>query len=171
MEYWWVDEETKFKQGKISIPTYQFKIPYMMLISILSILYGEENSTHFHMEWIPMSYTVVKTRHVFNWAKILTFNIFHTTKSVQGIKKTCFYMSAYLMNAIFSSMQFPIFRWSWDRDQPPIHIYCFDLWNINYKKCFYNLCDSFLVPLHTIIFRLPRYRISNEAMDRMKDVA
>jgi hypothetical protein len=47
MEYWWLDEEINFKQGKRSIPTYEFKIPYKMLISMLSRLYGEEKSTHF----------------------------------------------------------------------------------------------------------------------------
>jgi hypothetical protein len=73
---------------------------------MLSRLYGEEKSTHFQMEWIPMAYTVVKTEHVFNWAKILTFNIFHNMKNVPGMKKPCFYMFAYLIDAIFSSMQF-----------------------------------------------------------------
>jgi hypothetical protein len=36
---------------------------------------------------------------------------------------------------------------------------------------FYNICDSFLSPLHTVIFRFSKYRISSESMAGMKDVA
>jgi hypothetical protein len=39
-------------------------------------IYGEETNTHFQMEWILFSYTTVNTGWVFNWEKILTFNIY-----------------------------------------------------------------------------------------------
>jgi hypothetical protein len=47
LEDWWLDEDRKFKPRQRSIPSHEFKITYMMLIAILSRLYGEEKSTHF----------------------------------------------------------------------------------------------------------------------------
>jgi hypothetical protein len=61
MKNWWVDEDRPFKQGQKLIPTHEFKAPYKMLIAMLNRLYGEEKSTHFQMDWLPMAHTIVKT--------------------------------------------------------------------------------------------------------------
>jgi hypothetical protein len=47
MEDWWLDEDSPFKQGKRLIPTQEFKTPYMMLIFMISRIYGEEKSLSF----------------------------------------------------------------------------------------------------------------------------
>jgi hypothetical protein len=170
MEDWWVDEDRLFKQGKKLIPTHEFKTPYKMLIVMLRRLYGKEKSTHFQMEWLPMAYTIVKMGQVFNWEEILTFNIFLNMKNIPGMKKPCFYMSAYLIDAIYSSIQFPALDGIGTKINLLVHIYCSNLWNINYKKYLYNICDYFLAPLYTIIFGFPRYKISKEAMAGMKGI-
>jgi hypothetical protein len=152
-------------------PTQEFKRPYKMLNTMICRLYGEEKSTHFHMEWMPMAYTVVKTGKIFNWVDILTFNIFQNVKNSPGMKNPSFYMSAYLIDVVCSSIQFPTFGWSWDQNQPLVHVYCSELWEVNYKKHIYDICDFFLAPLHTIIFGYPTYRISKESMATLKDIA
>jgi hypothetical protein len=78
---------------------------------MICILYSEEKSTQFWMEWLPMAYKVVKTGKIFNWVDILVFNIFHKFQEAPGMKKPSFYMSAYLIDAICSTIHFPSFGW------------------------------------------------------------
>jgi hypothetical protein len=58
-----------------------------------------------------------------------------------------------------------------DRNQPPIHVDCSQLWSINYRKHFYDICNLFLAPLHSILFGFPRHKISFEARNGMNEVA
>jgi hypothetical protein len=60
------------------------------------------------------------------------------------MKKPYFYMSAYLIDSICSFVQFVDLRWNWDQDQPPVHMYCSELWSINYKRYFYDIYNHFL---------------------------
>jgi hypothetical protein len=112
----------------------------------------------------------LKTRHVFNWVDILAFKIFLHMKNIQGMRKPCFYASSYLIDAICSSIQFIDLGWNWDQDQPLVHLYCSELWNINYKIHFYDICNYFLAPLYTVVFGFPRNIISIKAHIRMKGV-
>jgi hypothetical protein len=52
------------------------------------------------------------------------FNIFNRAKEAIGMKNLGFYMSTYIIDAIFSVHHFPAFEWSWTPIHPPIHIYC-----------------------------------------------
>jgi hypothetical protein len=67
-------------------------------------------------------------------------------------------------------MKFPSLGWNWDQGQPPLYIYCSYLWDINYKKYIYGMCDYFLSPLHTIMFGYSLYKISMGAMKGMKEI-
>jgi hypothetical protein len=69
-----------------------------------------------------------------------------------------------------SSVQFIDLRWNWDRDQPPVHVYFSELWSINYKRYFYDICNYFLSPLYTVLFGFPRHIISIKAQTGMKGV-
>jgi hypothetical protein len=171
MKHWWVDEDKTLKQGQNLVPTQEFKAPYKMLVAMLNQLYGEEKSTHFQTDWLPLAHTIVKMGQVFNWEDILAFNICLHMKNIPGMRNPCFYMSTYLIDAICSSVQFIDLRWNWDQDQPPMHVYCSELWNINYKRYFYDICNYFLTPLYTIIYEFPRHIISIEARTGMKGVA
>jgi hypothetical protein len=133
-------------------------------------LYDEETNTHFRMEWFLMEYMVVKTGQVFNWVNILAFNIFNRAKEATGMKNHGFYMLAYLIDAIFSVHHFPTFEWSWTPSQPPIHIYCSELWDVNYKEYFYNICDYFLAPLYKVILGIYPHRISQGAIKTLREI-
>jgi hypothetical protein len=52
----------------------------------------------------------------------------------------------------------------------PVHVYFSKIWNINYKRYFYDICDYFLSPLYTTIYGFLRHRISSEARDGMKGI-
>jgi hypothetical protein len=171
MKHWWVDEDKTLKQGQKLVPTQEFKAPYKMLVAMLNQLYGEEKSTHFQTDWLPLAHTIVKMGQVFNWEDILAFNICLHMKNIPGMRKPCFYMSSYLIDAICSSIQFIDLGWNWDQDQPHVHVYCFELWSINYKIYFYDICNYFLSPLYTVLFGFPRHKISIEAQTGMKGVA
>jgi hypothetical protein len=86
------------------------------------------------------------------------------------MKKPTFYMSAYLTYAICSSVQFPAFGWDLNQDQPLIHVYFSELWDANYKRYIYDICDFFLAPLHIIIFCYSAYKLSKEAMVGIKGI-
>jgi hypothetical protein len=170
MKHWWVDEDETLKQGQKAVPTHRLKAPYKFLVAMLCRLYGEEKSTHFQTDWLPLAHTVVKIGQVFNWDDILAFNIYLHTKNIPSMRKPCFYMSSYLIDAICSSVQFLDLGWNWDQNQTPIHVYFSELWSINYRKFFYDICNLFLAPLHTVLFRFPRHGISLEARTRMKGI-
>ena len=117
-----------------------------------------------------MAHTILNTGQVFNWEEILTFNTCLNLKNIPNMKNPCFYMSSYSIDVICSSIQFPNLRWNWDQDQPPMHVYFFELWKINYKRYFYDICDYFLSPIYTVIYGFPRHIISSEPRARMKGI-
>jgi hypothetical protein len=170
MKHWWVDKDETLKQGQKLVPTHRLKTPYKLLVAMLYHLYGEEKSTHFQIDWLPLAHTIVRMGQIFNWEDILAFNICLHAKNLPGMKKPCFYMSTYMIDAICSSIQFPKLGWNWDRSQPPIHVYCSQLWSINFRQHFYDICNLFLSPLHSILFVFPRHMISFEARNGMKGV-
>jgi hypothetical protein len=112
MKHWWADEYETLKQGQKIVPTHRLMIPYKMLVAMICRLYGEEKRTHFQIDWLPLEHTIVKTSQVFNREDILTFNICIHMKNIPGMKKPCFYMSAYIIDAIFSFVQFFDLGWS-----------------------------------------------------------
>jgi hypothetical protein len=100
MKHWWADEEKTLKQGQKIVPTHRLKTPYKMLVDILCRLYGEEKSTHFQTDWMPLAHIVIKTGKIFNWEDIVSFNICLHMNNLPGMKKPCFHTSAYMIDAI-----------------------------------------------------------------------
>ena len=171
MKHWQVDKDKTLKQCHKLVPIHRLKTPYKLLVSMLCCLYMEEKRTHFQNDQLPLAHTIIRTRQIFNWEDILVFNICLHANNLPGIKKPCFYMLAYMINAICSSVQFPNLGWNWNQNQPSIHVYFSQLWSVNYIKHFYNICYLFLTPLQSILFGFPRHRISFEARNGMKGVA
>jgi hypothetical protein len=61
MKHWWEDEDETLKQGQKLVPTHRLKTPYKLLMTMLYRLYGEEKSTHFQIDWLPLAHIIVKT--------------------------------------------------------------------------------------------------------------
>jgi hypothetical protein len=52
----------------------------------------------------------------------------------------------------------------------PIHEYCYQLCEVNFKNHFYDICDYFLTPLHKAIFGLHPHQISPRAIKALQKV-
>jgi hypothetical protein len=115
-----------------------------------------------------MAYKISQNGHVFNWETILSFNIAQCSNDPKNMKNPGFYMSTYLIDVVCATNSFPIFNWSWTSDKGPIHFYCSQLWEVNCKIFFYDICDYFLSPLHKAIFGLFPHRISFGLSQRFK---
>jgi hypothetical protein len=62
-------------------------------------------------------------------------------------------MSAYLIDVVYASVHFLGMGWEWNPSLFPIHIYYFQLWDDSYKEHFYEICEHFLLPLYTLIYK------------------
>jgi hypothetical protein len=87
-----------------------------------------------------------------------------------GLKKLGFYMSSYLIDVVCSSISFPTMGWDWNPSLPPIHIYFSELWDNNYKRYLYDICDHFMAPLFSVIFNHHPHRLSQGVIEDLKDI-
>jgi hypothetical protein len=76
----------------------------MYIAMMICRLYEKENTTHFFLPWVPIIHTVAEG-YSFDWAKILSDSLAseiteYQTKKAKG-KPTSFFMSAYIMDAIY----------------------------------------------------------------------
>jgi hypothetical protein len=108
-------------------------------------LYGKENTTHLFLPWVPIIHTVAKGVS-FDWANILLESLaseiteYQTKKAKQ--KPTSFFMSSYIMDAIYFMTPFPLMGWSCTLDSvEPIHVYHSKLWEDKMKDSFYEICN------------------------------
>jgi hypothetical protein len=69
MKYWWVDKDETLKQGQKLVSTHMLKTPYKLLVAMLCRLYGEEKSTHFQIDWLPLAHTIIRKRQIFNFGR------------------------------------------------------------------------------------------------------
>jgi hypothetical protein len=60
--------------------------------------------------------------------------------------------------------------WEWNPSLPAIHIYFLELWDINYKKYLYKICDHFLAPLLIFIFNYHPHSLSQGAIKSINDI-
>jgi hypothetical protein len=143
----------------------------MMLCRLL----GRKDPFHFNADWTPFLEEVLEGRS-FNWHKILSDNL---TKEVAKYKEAkskgqpmSFYMSSYIMDAIFFMTPFPLMNWSWKVSCPePVHKYHSALWEANAKNVFYDVYHYVIIPLHKILFGCEPPCISNTILENLKSVA
>jgi hypothetical protein len=83
-----------------------------------------------------------------------------------------FYMSAYIMDAIFFVTPFPLMNWSWNITCPePIHVYHSALWEENAKNVFYKICHFVIIPMHKMFYGYEPPRISEAVSENIKEIA
>jgi hypothetical protein len=134
-------------------------------------MYGEDTYTHFKLEWTPLAYCMDKVGYIFNWVQILSFNIFQNAKEAPGLKKTRF-----LHVLIFDRccLLFHIIFLLWDGTRTLTYLLSMyislELWDNNYKKYLYDICDHFLAPLFSVIFNQHPHRLSQGVIEALKDI-
>lgn len=96
---------------------------------MLYILFGKPDSTKFSPEWLSLIEVVVNAT-IMNWAQILSDNLAKAIMEYRRKRSPSlrvyppFFMSAFVMDAIYFSSKFPIMGWKWTVQDPlPIHVY------------------------------------------------
>jgi hypothetical protein len=151
---WWVCEKL-FRTRRIgTYPTNLLRTPYRNVVSLLSRLYGEEDSTKFKESWLPFIYAVTKTSIMFNWEYVgEKSSLLHWYKLCWHRNTTLrmhltFYMASYLLNIICIINSFLGMGWQWKSNHLPIHIYCNNLWEPKYWIRYPNTCEQIIISLY-----------------------
>lgn len=136
---------------------------------MLCRIFSKLDSTRFSRDWVPLFDTIVNSS-ILNWADILSnYLVRHITEYRNNISVSLreipqFYMSAYVMDAICFTSNFPTMGWKWTTKNPTlIHIYLRELWDSDFHLHFYRICYGVILPMHQMIFNKKAPRVSEEA--------
>jgi hypothetical protein len=162
----WVSHPAKFRADTNGIYSISSLVPQFMYIAMMVCrLYGKEDTSHFFLPWVPLIHTVAEG-FSFDWAKLLSDSLAsriteYRAQKASG-KASSFFMSAYIMDAIFFMTPFPLMSWSWTpTNAEPIHVYHSKLWEDKAKEFIYEIFNWVMVPMHVSIFGHPPPRISD----------
>jgi len=93
--------------------------------------------------------------YIMDWATILSNNLttqiynYREKHNVLERMAPPFFMSAYVMDIICFSYDFPSLGWKWiDQFPSPISIYLDILWESKYHAYFYKICREVMLPIH-----------------------
>ena len=135
---------------------------------MLCRFFSKPDTTRFFVDWVPLIDVIINSL-ILNWENILSDNFagnimdYRSKRSVSSREIPPFYMSAYVMEAIFFSSSFPTMGWKWKTQDPtPIHIYHRVLWESEFHLHFYRIFHKVILPMHQIIFNEKATRISKE---------
>jgi hypothetical protein len=172
---WWGHPE-KFRADVHGIYATTSLDTHMIYVALmLCRLFRKKSSTHFPVAWVPIMHEVAEG-YSFNWAKMLSDNLAKEITEYQLAKSkgqsAPFYMSAYIMDAIFFMTPFPLMNWSWTpNNAEPIHFYHSKLWEDKAKYFFYEICHHVVVPIHVALYGFPPPRISDRIMGNLGKIA
>jgi hypothetical protein len=112
----WVSHPAKFmadSNGIYSIASLEPQFKYIAMITCK--LYGREETTHFFLQWVPLSHTVTKGCS-FDWDKLLSDSLTSRVTKYRAQKESgkiaSFFMSAYIMETVCLLTPFPLISWS-----------------------------------------------------------
>jgi hypothetical protein len=157
---YWVSNTVNFRadtHGIYSIASLESQFRYVAMMTCR--LYGKEDTSHFFLAWVPLMFWVTEGSS-FNWAKIfldsLTNQVTEYRKQKENGKASSFFMSTYIVDAIFSMTPFPLISWSWTPvEYEPIYVYHAKLWENKAENFAYEIFNWVMVPLHVAIFGHP----------------
>ena len=163
----WMDNTKLF----VSTPTNAypfswFREPFSLLVAMFCHWYGSPICTMFQAKWLHVEHHVLITGDSFNWAQVLSFNFKDEIEKYYktlASRKSAFYMPWFVMDAFYATSPFPALNWNWDKNCPPIHIYCFDMWEDNFILRSYEICGLFLSSMYYKIFKADALAFSERA--------
>jgi hypothetical protein len=172
----WVSRPSTFRvnnEGVYSISSLEPNYRYVAMMTCR--LFGSEDTAHFFVQWVPLIFRVAEGS-TFNWAKILSDNLFNKITEYReqkaAGKPSKFYMSAYIMDAICSLTPFPLMNWAWSpSEEKAVHEYHDKLWENNANEFIYEIFNWVMVPLHVTIFGLLPPRISDGIVANLSQIA
>ena len=59
--------------------------------------------------------------------------------------------------------KFPNLGWNWQKNCPPVHVYCSNPWEDNVVRRIYEICDLFLGSMYHMIFKVNALTFSAKA--------
>ena len=143
--------------------------PFCFAAAMLCILIGKPDITKFSLELLPLIDAAVNAK-IINWAQILSDNL--ATKILEYKRKRRiasrvyppFFMSAYVLDAIYFGSKFPLMGWKWTAQNPlPIQIYHKDMWESNFAPHFFKIGHGVMLPIHKRIYNRYAPRFTQEA--------
>jgi hypothetical protein len=161
----WYSRPEKLRADSHDVYKFSALETHILYIAMMMCrLYKKENTTHFFLPWVPIMHTVAEG-YYFDWAKIFSDSLVKEIVGYQSLKykrkPTQFFMSAYIMEAVFFMTPFPLMGWSWTpTSAEPIHIYHSKIWEDKEKDFFYEIYNWVVVSIHTAIYGYPPPRIS-----------
>ena len=78
-------------------------------------------------------------------------------------------MSAYLLNVMCASLEFPSLGRKWESNFPSIHVYCKMLWEIKYKEDYKVICNKLFPTLYQVLFSQEAPCLSPEGHKLVKE--
>jgi hypothetical protein len=168
---WWGHLEKFRTDAHGTYTTTSLDAHIMYVAMMLYRLFGNRIPTHFSLDWVAIMNEVAEG-YTFNLAKMLSDNL---AKEIIDYKTTIskghiapFYISAYVMDAIYFMNPFPLMNWCWaPTSSEPIHFYHSKLWEEKATNLFYEICHNVLVPVHIAIYGHPPPQISERIMGNL----
>jgi hypothetical protein len=75
MESWWKEDKKFTNQSTGWYRTTNLREPYIYLMALICLLYGEKDCYIFSKAWMPLAYIVVIFGRGFNWGAIISKKI------------------------------------------------------------------------------------------------
>jgi hypothetical protein len=72
MASWWKEDKKFTNMRNDWYDTTNLREPYIYLMALIYLLYGERDCAKFSEAWMPMAYTVVISINNFNWGAIIS---------------------------------------------------------------------------------------------------
>ena len=115
----WKDDQGKIKRDKLfTYPITQIPSPYFYAGGMLYRFFAKPDTTIFSVDSVPLIDAIINSL-ILNWENILSHNLTISIMDYRGKISFSsraippFYMSVYVMDAIFYCLFFPTMGWKW----------------------------------------------------------
>ena len=136
--------------------TASLRVPYRFISLMLNRIFGRAHGRLFKLGWVPIIFYVASQGTVFNWASLVSSSLSSCLAAALGgeaQKRSEFYMSSILIDCILCNHPFPGLKCIWDRERMPVYVAYRPLWAHQYHSHYREVCEQFIMPLYTLIFR------------------
>ena len=152
--------------------TPSLRAPYRFIALMLNRIFTRANGRLFKFEWIPLMFYVAMEGTIFNWASIVSSSLSScvaTSLEGKARKRSEFYMSSILIDCILCHQPFPGLQCVWERERMPVYAAYKPLGAHLYHSHYREVCEHFLMPLYTLIFRKECNCMSEDAMQMIDE--
>ena len=124
------------------------KSPFSHIAVMMCHLFGSVNMTKFKENWTPLI-EATSNGYILDWATIIFDNSIRfitTYRENQNSPPNAvppFYMSSYILDAVYFSFEFSSLGWKWTRKvETPIYVQLDFLWESKYHSHMLRICND-----------------------------